>query len=71
TLGVSQLHLTTLRLREHPADLVVRPAVGPIGLLDFHRGPEGIEAGEQAAEEALPQLRALLESIRGRTPTPA
>ena len=44
-----------------PPDLHVQPEVGTIGLLDFHRTDEGIEAGRQAAlaiEADLKQLAA-------------
>lgn len=61
TLAVSQQHLTRLRLREHPADVVIAPAVSEVGLLDFHRGSPIIEIGRRAAEQALPRVRDELE----------
>lgn len=40
------------------ADITIEPELlEDIGLLDFGRGPELMEAGERAAEQALPQLR--------------
>lgn len=43
------------------ADITIEPELAEdIGLLDFRRGPELMEAGERAAEQALPQLRAAM-----------
>jgi len=43
------------------ADITIEPELPEdIGLLDFGRGPELMEAGERAAEEALPRLRAAM-----------
>jgi NTE family protein len=43
------------------ADITIEPELPEdIGLLDFGRGPELMEAGERAAELALPQLRAAM-----------
>jgi NTE family protein len=43
------------------ADVTIEPQLpDDIGLLDFRRGPELMDAGERAAEQALPQLRAAM-----------
>ena len=42
------------------ADVDIRPNVAEIDWGDFHRGDELIAAGEQAAEEAIPSILALL-----------
>lgn len=43
------------------ADVTIEPELPEdIGLLDFKRGPELMEAGERAAEQALAQLRAAM-----------
>jgi hypothetical protein len=41
------------------ADVVVTPLFGPGSWRDFHLGDLFLEAGRQAAEDALPTLRAL------------
>ncbi len=47
------------------ADVTIRPNTGHSHIRDFsHRGPEFIAAGEQAAREALPEIAALLPSVR-------
>ena len=54
--------LTDSRLREYPPDLLIRPEIpASITLMSgFGRATEIIDAGEVAAEEALPAIRALL-----------
>jgi len=47
------------------ADLVIAPSVGHVGLLEFGRIDELVEAGRAAAREALPALKSLLAA--GRT----
>jgi NTE family protein len=51
-------------------ELLIEPAVGDIGLRDFHRLDEAVAAGRQAAEDALPALRRLL-SVPPEERTPA
>ena len=60
TLSLSQKLLTEARLREHPANLVLQPAVKDVGFLDFHRGEPSIEIGRQCALEALPEIKAMI-----------
>jgi len=48
-------------------DVLIRPDITGISLLDFARTDEIIARGEKAAEQALPALRALVDSI-GRAP---
>jgi hypothetical protein len=53
--------MTALRLEAEPADLVLRPAIAPsVTLLTgFDVAEDIVAAGRHAAEQALPQLRAL------------
>jgi NTE family protein len=57
--------LTDSRLREYPPDLLIRPEIpASITLMSgFGRATEIIAAGEVAAEEALPAIRALLDGV--------
>ncbi len=43
------------------ADVVIQPQVGHIGITQFERAEECIRAGEKAAEELLPQMKALVD----------
>lgn len=54
---------TRLNLAVSPPDLLIRPSMGTIGILDFHRLDEGIEAGRAAVERAAPEIERLLTQI--------
>lgn len=51
------------RLAGDPADVLISPPVGHIGLLEFHRADEMIALGEEAANEALPAIEARLSLL--------
>ncbi len=44
----------------NPPDVLIRPYMGEIGLLDFHMADEGIEAGRKAVHRAAPDIERLL-----------
>lgn len=46
------------------ADVVIRPQVGHIGSAAFEKRHEAILEGERAAQQSLPQIRAILERLR-------
>lgn len=46
------------------ADVVIRPKVGSIGSADFDKRNEAIMEGEKAANEAMPNIQALLARLR-------
>ncbi|NLG86119.1 MAG: hypothetical protein GX489_02725 [Firmicutes bacterium] len=60
--------ISDLRL-EGSGALVIRPQVGSMNLYDFHRIPEAIDIGAQAAEKALPDIRRALQQLNHH-PTP-
>jgi NTE family protein len=43
-------------------DVLIRPALGPAASFDFSRIDEFVLEGERAAREALPEIKAALES---------
>ncbi|MEL6148287.1 MAG: patatin-like phospholipase family protein [Chloroflexota bacterium] len=49
-----------LTVHINPPDLLIEPYLGTIGLLDFHRVDEGIEAGRKAVRRAAPDVEKLL-----------
>ena len=61
SLNIMQVRITQSRLAGEPADAMIRPRVGDIGAMDFHRAAVAIEEGERAAEQALPMIRGLLD----------
>lgn len=48
------------RMEERPPDVLLRPEIGTLGLFEFHRTQEGIEAGRKAARAAADGLAALM-----------
>lgn len=57
TLVINQKHLTRLRLKEDPADILISPAVANISILDFHRFHDVVRAGEAAGKDLVKSLR--------------
>jgi len=61
SINIMQVHITRSRMAGEPPDVTVAPKLAHLGLMDFHRAAEAIEAGERAMEAALPALQALCE----------
>ena len=59
TIDVMGQAIADLKLQKH-ADVVIRPGVYDASLTDFHRIPEFIKMGEQAAEAAMGEIKSLL-----------
>lgn len=58
-LGIAEAEIIRLRSMENPPDLLLAPMISGIGLLEFYRAREAIEAGREAARHAMPQLHSL------------
>ncbi|MBI5069365.1 MAG: patatin-like phospholipase family protein [Deltaproteobacteria bacterium] len=61
---ISQAELVKLRLAASPPDLLLVPDVHDIGILEFYRAEEAVEAGRAAARERLPEIEKLLAAAR-------
>lgn len=61
SINVMQTRIARSRLAGEPADVLISPRVGQIGMLDYHRGLEAIVEGEAAVQRMLPALRYALE----------
>lgn len=59
-------HQTALAEAMIEPELLIAPELSDIGLRDFHRGPEAIEAGRRAAEASLATIERLLAAPRAR-----
>ena len=57
---VAQRKLTAYSFRDNPPDIIIDPPLSDIKVLDFHNGESIIEAGRQAAEKIIPELRDLI-----------
>jgi NTE family protein len=54
--------INELHLRQNPHDLLIRPSLNGITLLEFHRAKEIIAAGEASAMAALTEIEYLLQN---------
>jgi NTE family protein len=60
SLNIMSTRITRSRLAGEPADAVITPRLGQLGLLDYHRAAEAIAEGRAATELMIPQIRILL-----------
>jgi NTE family protein len=58
--NITQDRIARSRLAGDPPDLMISPRVGRIGLFEFQRAAEAIEAGRDAAQKAVGDIRAAL-----------
>jgi len=59
SINIFQNRITRSRLAGDPADVLLSPKVSHIGMLEFHRAAEAIEAGELCVRNALEEIRGL------------
>jgi len=62
-LNIMQDRLTRSRLAGDPPDVHIKPRIGHIGMLEFEKAEELIAAGEQAVEDALPDIKACMNVL--------
>lgn len=68
-VAIRSLHIMTSRIARsrlagEPAELLVTPRVGDIGLMEFHRGHEAIELGRAAVQRHIPELENLRKYLQ-------
>ncbi|MCB1508761.1 MAG: patatin-like phospholipase family protein [Hyphomicrobiaceae bacterium] len=63
SFNIIQDRLTRSRLAGDPPDLTIGPRVGDVGLFDFHRAEETINAGYEAAKRALDEAAFMQEAL--------
>lgn len=68
SMNIVQWRITQSRLAGEPADVVIRPLLGDVAAMEFHRAAPAIAAGRKAAEQALPALRDVLALLQGTAP---
>lgn len=61
--NIMQDRITRTRLAGDPADILVTPRFGGIGLLDFHRAKESIALGAEAGERAIEDIKATIAAL--------
>jgi NTE family protein len=60
SINIMQERISRSRLAGEPADVMIRPRLGQMALMDFHRATPAIVEGRRAAEAAMPQLLYML-----------
>ena len=64
-LSIVQDRIARSRLAGDPPDILIAPKVGDVGLFEFYRAAESIIAGEIAATNSLPEIRAAIQRHAG------
>jgi NTE family protein len=57
SINIMQVRIARSRLAGEPADVLIAPRVGQLGLMDYHRAAEAIAEGEAAVLRMRPLLR--------------
>ncbi|HYB09269.1 MAG TPA: patatin-like phospholipase family protein [Alphaproteobacteria bacterium] len=66
SLHFLQDRISRARLAGDPPDVTIAPKIGRIGILQFDRAAESIEAGEEAVRQAAPVLEEALQRYAGQ-----
>ncbi len=61
SIAIMSKRITEANLLIHPAEVLVQPALGHLGMFDFDHAAEAIEEGYRRMREALPVLQRLLD----------
>lgn len=61
---IIQDRISRSRLAGDPPDIMISPRVGNIGMFEFHRAEEAIEAGYQAGKKVILELQDLSQDLR-------
>ena len=60
SIDIMQVRITRSRLAGEPADILIQPRLGGVGIFDFHRAAPAIAEGRAAVQMMLPAIRAQL-----------
>ncbi|HDJ28560.1 MAG TPA: patatin-like phospholipase RssA [Proteobacteria bacterium] len=63
SIAIMQDRLTRSRMAGDPPDILLNPHVANIGLLEFDRAAEAIEAGKQCVTSMLPAINCLVSNV--------
>jgi NTE family protein len=61
--NVMQDRITRARLAGDPADIMISPRLGHIGMFDFHRAEEAIRIGADAAERSIEPIAQAIDAL--------
>jgi NTE family protein len=60
SIRIMETQITEVRLKLDPPDVLIRPDVGRLSFMEFHRADEIIRAGYDATREQMGKIRALV-----------
>ena len=60
SIRIMETQITEVRLKLDPPDVLIRPAVGHLNFMEFHRADEIIHAGYIATKERISEIKALV-----------
>jgi NTE family protein len=60
SIDIMQVRITRSRLAGEPADVLIQPRLGGMGLFDFHRAAPAIAEGRAAVQYMMPAIKAQL-----------
>lgn len=63
SINIMALRISRSRMAGDPPDVLLMPRMPQIGLMDFHRAEEALQAGRQAVERGRAALHDLIEDI--------
>jgi NTE family protein len=63
SINIMSARIHRSRMAGEPAEAVIQPRLAEMGLFEYHRGAEAIAEGRAAAEQAVPQIRRLLQNF--------
>ncbi len=66
SINIMQVRIARSRMAGEPADVLISPRVGQLGLMDYHRAAEAIAEGEAAVLRIRPLLRFVLDEAASR-----
>jgi len=66
SLYITQARLARARASQEPADVLIAPAVGHIGFVEFHRAADSFDAGRMAVEAMGEELERALGAGRAK-----
>jgi len=53
---IAQRKITEYKFNENPPDIVIRPPLSEVKVMDFHNGKSIVEIGRETAQKVLPEL---------------
>lgn len=68
SVAIMENQINNLRLEKVGIDVLIRPTLSQMTLLEFHRASEAIAAGEESTRSVLPEIRKRLDGIASHGP---